>query len=64
MFFLIVGIIEIVFIIFLANYYEWDENNKPYKLGEKDNKKAKGLIEKKYKVFQDINVIIFLDLDS
>ena len=60
MFFLIVGIIQIVFIIFLANYYEWDENNKPYKIGVKDNKKAKGLIQQKYKVFQDINIIIFL----
>ena len=57
MFFLIVGIIQIVFIIFLANYYEWDENNKPSHIKDE---KAKIIIQQKYRVFQDINIMIFL----
>ena len=29
MFYLIIGIIQIIFIIFLANFYYWDDYNKP-----------------------------------
>ena len=60
MFFLIVGIIQIVFIIFLANYYDWDELNHPSTYKNTENKKAKSFIQKRYRVFQDINVMIFL----
>ncbi len=60
MFFLVFGIIQIVFIILLANYYYWDKLNYPGgKDGEK-NYEAKEMIEKYYKSFQDINVMIFL----
>ena len=42
MFFLIFGIIQVVFIIFLANYYNWDEYNKPSFI--ENNEKAKTII--------------------
>ena len=58
MFFLIFGIIQVVFIIFLANYYNWDEYNKPSFI--ENNEKAKTIINQKYKYFQDINIMIFL----
>lgn len=60
MFFLIVGIIQIVFIIFLANYYNWDNLNRPSNSNDNDNNSAKLQIQKKYRVFQDINIMIFL----
>ena len=56
MFFLIVGIIQIVFIIFLANYYDWDKLNKP----SNTSNSAKEEIQKKYRTFQDLNIMIFL----
>ena len=60
MFFLIVGIIQIIIIVFLANYYDWDEYNKPSKVNDKDNSESKLIIQKKYRVFQDINIMIYL----
>ena len=60
MFFLIVGIIHIVFIIFLGFYYDWHALIRPLDIGETENKKAKSFIQKKFRVFQDINVMIFL----
>lgn len=60
MFFVIFGILHLVFIVFLANYYDWDKNNKPSTIDEKENKTTKSIIQNKYKTFQDINVMIFL----
>ena len=57
MFFMIFGIIQIVFIIILANYYDWDEFNKPT---ANNSEKAQDEIKKKYKLFQEINIMIFL----
>ena len=57
MFFMIFGIIQIVFIIILANYYDWDEFNKPT---ANDSEKAQNEIKKKYKLFQEINIMIFV----
>ena len=58
MFFLIFGIIQIIIIILIANYYNWDVSNNP-KNSEFDL--ISGLeIDIKYKLFQDINIIIFL----
>ena len=59
-FFLILGILQALFIIFLANYYDWDELNETSKNDAQTNGKAKEKIEKYYKTFQDINVMIFL----
>ena len=58
MFFIIFGIIQIVFIILIANYYEWDEFNKPSQ--KQYNEEAKYSVQNKYKLFQDINIMIFL----
>ena len=41
MFFLIVGIIQIIIIVFLANYYDWDKYNKPSTYDDEDNSEAK-----------------------
>ena len=57
-FYLIIGITQIVFIILLANYYYWDDCNKPSQ--QEKNKEAKIIIQQKYKIFQDINVMIIL----
>jgi ammonium transporter Rh len=54
---MIFGIIQIVFIILLANYYDWDELNKPL---ADDSNGAENEIKKKYKLFQEINIMIFL----
>ena len=59
MIFIIFGIIQIIFIILLANYYDWDNLNKPNN-SYINNKKAEGDIRKNYKLFQDINIMIFL----
>lgn len=58
MFFLMFAIIQIVIIILLANYYEWDDFNDPKKITQKVNDSNK--IENNYKLFQEINIIIFL----
>ena len=58
MFFIIFGIIQIVFIILIANYYEWDEFNKPSQKAK--NEDAKNSVQNKYRLFQDINVMIYL----
>ena len=60
MFFLIVGIIQIIIIVLLANYYDWDDYNKPSAINDINNSIAKSSIQKKYRVFQDINIMIFL----
>lgn len=60
MFFLIFGIIQIIFIIFIANFYDWDDYNKPSASSEEDNEQAKKQLEKYFKTFQDINVMIIL----
>ena len=60
MFFSILGIIHVIFIIFLANYYNWDDLNYPASRDKDKNKNAKSIIQQKYKLFQDINVMIFL----
>lgn len=60
MFFLIFGIIQIIFIIFIANFYEWDNLNKPSTIGNEDNTEAKEQLEKNFKTFQDINIMIIL----
>lgn len=57
MFYLIFGIIQIVIIILLAFYYKWDEANSP-KIIDDDN--AKNEIQRSYKLFQEINIIIYL----
>ena len=58
MFFLIFGIIQIIIIILIANYYNWDVSNNP-KNSEFDLISGRE-IDIKYKLFQDINIIIFL----
>ena len=56
MFFMIFGIIQIVFIILFAAYY-----NDVYKTEADDNsKKAENDIKQKYKLFQEINIMIYL----
>ena len=60
MFFLIFGIIQIVLIILLANYYVWDNLNHPSSRDTKRNENAKLIIQQKYKLFQDINIMIYL----
>ena len=59
MFFIIFGIIQIVIIILLANYYDWDYFNDPQKIND-NNDKVLNKIENKYKLFQEINIIILL----
>lgn len=59
MLFIIFGIIQIIFIILLANYYDWDNLNMP-KNFHTNNKKAEFEIKNKYKLFQEINIMIFL----
>ena len=59
MFFLIFGIIQIIIIILIANYYNWDVSNNP-KNSKKFDLISDPKIDKKYKLFQDINIIIFL----
>ena len=56
MFFMIFGIIQIVFIILFAVYYK-DLFKIPI---EGDNEKAENYIKKKYKLFQEINIMIYL----
>ena len=58
MFYLIIGITQIIFIFFLANYYYWDDLNKPSQIEKNDE--AKISIQQQYKIFQDINIMIFL----
>ena len=58
MFFLIVGIIQIIIIVFLSNYYDWDDYNKPSNI--ENNFEAKSQIQKQYRALQDINIMIFL----
>ena len=62
MFFVIFGIIQIVIIILLANYYEWDDFNAPKNINNEELKDENTIkqIENKYKLFQEINIIIFL----
>lgn len=62
MFFLIFAIIQIIFIILLSNYYDWDQLNKPrYNDGKNyNNEIANKIIKEKYRIFQEINIMIFL----
>ena len=57
MLFIIFGIIQIIFIILLANYYDWSALNDPKNCFDYG---AKTIIERKYTLFQDINIMIFL----
>ena len=58
--FLIFGIIQIIFIIFIANFYDWDDYNKQSASSKEENDQAKKQLEKYFKTFQDINVMIIL----
>ena len=60
MFFLFFAISQIIIIILLANYYQWDQLNKPDNLNNNDNNSAKSTIQKSYKIFQEINIMIFV----
>ena len=61
MFFLIFGIIQIIIIILIANYYNWDVSNNPINSKETEFNLISGWeIDIKYKLFQDINIMIFL----
>ena len=59
MFFLIFGIIQIVFIILLATYFKWDDFNKTPSFSSLEYDKGK-IVEKNFKMFQEINIMIFL----
>ena len=57
MFFLIFGIIQIIVIILLANYFKWDAYNKTKSIDKKVNDL---ILQKNFKLFQEINIMIFL----
>ena len=44
--------------VFITNYYDLDNNNKSS--NNENNLEAKSIIQKKYRVFQDVNIMIFL----
>ena len=58
MFFLVFGITQIIIIFLLANYFKWDQYN--------DTKKSEKIkvdeltLQKNFKLFQEINIMIFL----
>ena len=59
--FLVFGIIQVLFIIIFGFYYFWDEElNDPILIHSKNNEKAKIDIKNKYRLFQDITILIFL----
>ena len=59
--FLVFGIIQVLFIIIFGFYYFWDEElNDPILIHSKNNEKAKIDIKNKYRLFQDITIMIFL----
>ena len=51
-------VIQLIIIVFIANYYDLDNNNHPS--NNENNLEAKSIIQKKYRVFQDVNIMIFL----
>ena len=59
MLFIIFGIIQIIFIILLANYYDWYILNKPNNIFI-NNISSKEKINEYYRLFQEINIMIFL----
>ena len=56
MFFLIFGIIQIIFIILIGSYYTWNKYNSPKNLTDDDE--AFEQVNNNYKLFQDINIVI------
>ena len=60
MFFLMFGIVQIIMIILIGNYYVWDDLNKPSNKGDDTLQTLKNLISKNYKSLQDINIMIYL----
>ena len=58
MLFIIFGIIQIIFIILLANYYDWDNLINPKSRYYNNEEATK--FEEKYRLFQEINIMIFL----
>ena len=59
--FLVFGIIQILLIIVFGFYFSWDDGlNHPNKIGDIINEKAKKDIKNKYRIFQDMTVLILL----